>query len=259
MSTLLHASQVSVGYGGNVLIANVELRLAAGELVALIGANGTGKSTLLRTLAGIQPSISGRVTYGTTDGAIDAVERARRVAIVLTGRPRAGDLSVEALVALGRLPWTGRFGALRGDDQRIMDEAMERTGITALRSRTVDSLSDGECQQVMIARALTQATPVILLDEPTAHLDLTNRVRVMRLLKDLAHATQRAVLCSTHDVQLALDLCDSLLLVRHDLPVHTGTLWQGTPQEAVDVGVLAEEFNGPQVRFDPVAGVFRAV
>jgi iron complex transport system ATP-binding protein len=254
MNTLLHASQVSVGYAGSPLIADVDLRLAAGELVALIGANGTGKSTLLRTLAGIQPSLGGRIEYGTTDGSIDAAQRARRVAIVLTGRPRTGTLNVEALVALGRLPWTGRFGGLCAEDRRIIEEAMERCRITAIRSRSIDSLSDGECQQAMIARALAQATPVLLLDEPTAHLDLTNRVRIMRLLRELARDVGKAVLCSTHDVHLALDLSDRLLLLRRDR-----SLWHGAPRDAMASGVLAAEFNDRHVRFDPAASAFRAV
>lgn len=255
MNALLRTTALSIGHGDRPLLEGIDLAVDGGELVALIGANGTGKSTLLRTLAGLHPMLSGDVEYGDEAAReMGLVERARRVSIVLTGRPRTGAMDVETLVGLGRHPWTGRFGAFSETDRRIVATAMERCDITALRSRVVGSLSDGECQQVMIARALAQAAPLMLLDEPTAHLDLANRVRIMRLLRDLARNGSHAVVLSTHDLQLALDLADRIVLIRRDR-----SHWQGTPAEARSSGALAAEFDDAHVRFDPAIGVFRAV
>lgn len=254
MDPLLHTRALAVGHGTKVLIAGTALELRPGTAAALIGANGTGKSTLLRTLAGLHRPIAGNVFIAGADLAtMSALERARQVGIVLTGRPPVGGLTVEVLVGLGRQPWTGHLGRLGTKDRAIVEEALARTGAADLAPRALDELSDGECQKVMIARALAQQTPVLLLDEPTAFLDLTHRVRTIGLLREIARGTGRAVLFSTHDLQLAMDLTDSLLIVRNDR-----TLWSGTPQEAVSSGVLAATFNDTSVRFDPSAGTFRA-
>ena len=220
----------------------------------MIGTNGVGKSTLLKTLAGLVLPKAGHVTIEGSD-VHDALasERARRVSVVLTGRPQAGSLDVETLVSLGRQPWTGHLGRLSDEDRRHVKEAMEQAGAIDLRQRSVNELSDGECQKVLIARALAQHTPLMLLDEPTAFLDLTNRVRIVRLLRDIARLTGRAVLFSTHDLQLALDLADRLVIIRRDR-----TLWQGAPKDAITRGVLASEFDDAQVRFDPATGAFRS-
>ena len=255
VDTLLRARSLAIGRGRMSLLENISFDLQPGQLVALIGNNGIGKSTLLRTLAGLDPALAGTIQLNGTDlRSLEPRGRARLVSIVLTGRPVAGMLDVRTIVALGRQPWTGHLGRLSAEDHRHVEEALQTAGIVDLKHRSLQQLSDGECQKVVIARALAQRTSLMLLDEPTAYLDLTNRVRIARLLRSLTRSGPRAVLFSTHDLQLALDLCDKLLLLRRDR-----TMWIGDPREAIDQGVLAGEFDDPHVRFDAKAGVFRAV
>jgi len=252
MNSLLHTEALSVGYGKKAIVEGVDLRIGRGELVALIGVNGSGKSTLLRTLAGLQAPISGKVfCAGEGLHAMAVKERARQIAVVLTGRPQVGLLDVRTLVSLGRQPWTGRMGRLSAADERAVDEAMDHVGITAFARRGMDALSDGERQKVMIARALAQDTPLLLLDEPTAFLDLVNRVQVMRLLHRIAHDLGKAVLLSTHDLRAALDLADRIALV------HDRSVWVGSSEEAIASGVLAAAFQGEGLVFDPVTGTLR--
>lgn len=251
MSMLLSTRALSVGYGTRSLIEGVDMELRTGELVALIGVNGGGKSTLLNTLAGLHAPVSGVVELeGRGLTVLSAAERARRIAVVFTGRPQAGLLDVRTIVALGRQPWTGHFGRLAPHDVHVVDEAMEAMDIAAFAARSLQHLSDGEAQRVMIARALAQDTPLMLLDEPMAFLDLVNRVRLLRKLRDLAHARQKAILLSTHDLHSALDLCDRVFLI------HDRKLWAGTTTEARSSGVLQQVFSNEGFRFDPFSGSF---
>lgn len=252
-TNLLHTGGLAVGYGRVPLIKDIRLELPAGSLTAMMGVNGIGKSTLLRTLAGLLPPLEGRVLMGADDVfRMPVAERARRIAVVLTGRPATGMLNVETLVGLGRQPWTNRWGRMNAADREAVDRALRRTGATHLRNRQAASCSDGECQKVLIARALAQATPVILLDEPTAFLDLPNRAEVVRVLRSIAHDEGKAVLCTTHDLQLALDLCDRIVLLRRG----EGP-WQGTAPEALSSGELDRAFSGSGVQFDPRTGTHR--
>ena len=251
--SLMHTEGLSVGYGKKVLMSNIDMDLPAGSLTALLGINGIGKSTLLRTLAGLHLPLSGKVLVeGEHVHALSATERARRIAVVLTGRPRAGMLDVETLVTLGRQPWTDRWGRTTTADRDAVDQALEQAGALQLRNRQVDTCSDGEVQKVLIARALAQATPVLLLDEPTAFLDLPNRADIVRVLRSIAHAGNKAVFFSTHDLQLALDLSDRVVLMRSG-----DGLWQGTPGEAMNSGELGRAFSGSGVSIDPLTGTHR--
>lgn len=254
MTALLHSTDLSVGFPGRALIANADLQLNAGTMTALIGLNGTGKSTLLRTLSGLQQPLSGSIHVGDrTLDQLSAMERARAISMVLTERPQVGWLDVRTLVSLGRHPWTGHLGKVSALDNERISDAMERTGTAKWSDRGVHTLSDGELQKVLIARALAQEAPVMLLDEPTAFLDLVNRVSILRLLHGITRTHGRAVLFSTHDLQTAMELCDVLVLVKD------GRLWSGTPAEAVASNVLAEAFSSDGLRFDAVTGSLRSM
>lgn len=184
-----------------------------GMLTCLIGANGAGKSTLLRTIAGFQLPLEGTVLIGGDDvRALSPRQRAERMAVVLTDRPDVMCTTVWEMVATGRAPFTGFWGRLSGKDRGIVTRSLRLVGIEWMADRTVASLSDGERQKVMIAKALAQQTPVILLDEPTAFLDYPSRVEVMQLLLNIAHEEHKTVLLSTHDLDLALQTADRIWL-----------------------------------------------
>jgi iron complex transport system ATP-binding protein len=252
-ATLLETQRLAIGHGDRPLLEDARIELDAGILTALVGVNGIGKSTLLRTLAGLHRPLNGHVlVQGKDMHTLAAAERARLVSVVLTGRPQTGMIDVETLVGLGRHPWTDRWGVFAASDEDAVRNALERTGALHLRRRSLDTCSDGECQKVMIARALAQATPVLLLDEPTAFLDLPNRAEIVRVLRTIAHDEGKAVFFSTHDIQLVLDLCDRVVLMRP-----AKELWQGDTREALSSGVLAEAFAGSGVRFDAASGTHR--
>ena len=216
---------LSVGYQHprrtpTTVLAQLNATLYAGQLTCLVGANGIGKSTLLRTLAAFQPPISGQMWYYSDEQAapinlatLSQARLARLVSVVLTAKPSVENLSVEQIVALGRSPYTNIWGTLRADDRRMVTWAMDVVGITSLRHRLVQTLSDGERQKMMIAKALAQDTPVILLDEPTAFLDYKSKVEVLGLLARLAHETNKMVLLSTHDLEQAVHAADALWVV----------------------------------------------
>ena len=254
MSTYLRTHALSIGHGDRVLIRDLDLSLNAGELVSIIGRNGSGKSTLLRTLCGLHPPMQGSIELGGTDlRGMSAAHRAHHIAAVFPGRTTAGQVTVREALAMARYirtNWTGRMGER---DEGVLDVAMKLSGILGWEERTLGTLSDGEYQRVMIGRAIAQITGVILLDEPTAYLDLTARVSIIASFVLLAKDIGRAVLISTHHLQLALEVSDRLLVVRAD-----GTCWQGTPDEAIDSGIISEEFNEAGVRFDPERGDFVA-
>ena len=188
-----------------------------GMLTCLIGANGAGKSTLLRTIAGFQLPLEGTVLLGGDDvRALSPRQRAERMAVVLTDRPDVMCTTVWEMVATGRAPFTGFWGRLSGKDRNIVTRSLRLVGIEWMADRTVASLSDGERQKVMIAKALAQQTPVVLLDEPTAFLDYPSRVEVMQLLLNIAHEEHKTVLLSTHDLDLALQTADRLWLFERE-------------------------------------------
>lgn len=215
---MISTSRVDIGYGTRraprVLLSNLNVELTEG-LTALLGANGRGKSTLMRTLSGLQQPLQGEITIdGKPLESMSATEIARKVSIVTGGAPGAGAFTVEELVALGRQPHTGFFGRLHSDDRRMVEEAIALTGIESLRQRHISTLSDGERQKAMIAKALAQNSPVILLDEPTAYLDAATRIELLALLRELSRPGQgRYILMSTHDIAPAVNAADNLWLM----------------------------------------------
>ena len=256
--TILQTRGLDIGYTPKrrqslVVASGLGAHLLKGELVCLLGPNGAGKSTLMRTLAGLQKPLAGQVLLDDRDlHRLAGDQRARLLGLVLTERVDAGNLSVYALVALGRYPYTGWDGRLSPADERIVRWAIRAVGAEDLASRSVDELSDGERQKVMIARALAQEPAVLLLDEPTAFLDLPRRVEIMQLLRGLAYDTGRAVLLSTHDLDLALRCADRIWL----LPPG-GPLQAGAPEDLVLSGAFQETFAG--IAFEPTTGSFRLV
>lgn len=211
---------LSIGYHNSApILKDIDAELMQGQLVALIGRNGSGKSTLLRTIARLQPALSGTVEGETP-------------AIVLTSTPDLRNTTVRQIVAYGRLRFTGFFGRLHKGDLDSADQAIARLGIEALSERMFCDLSDGEKQKVMIARALTQETPTLLLDEPSAFLDYPSRQQLMQQLQALAHCDNRAIMVSTHDLELAQQFADQLWMIRD------GKLTTGIRPQEVDISRL---------------------
>lgn len=250
---MLTTRSLTIGYPNRILASNLDLELRPGEMVALIGPNGVGKSTLLRTLAGMLSPLSGQVLLDEQDiHQMSALELARHLAVVLTTRIEIGHLSVYTLVALGRHPYTDWFGRLRAHDHAVIRRALELTDSLSLADRLVHELSDGERQRVMIARALAQEPQVLLLDEPTAFLDLPRRIETLRLLRNLARQTGCAVLLSIHDLDLALRIADRLWLLSSN-----GEFQSGIPEELALNGAVARLFQREGVYFDHTSGAFR--
>ena len=214
--TAITTNRLTVGYRGHRVVEDISLSLPCGRLVCLLGPNGAGKSTLLRTLCGFQPPIAGTVTISGSDiTTMSAAEVARLVSVVLTDRPLTPSLTAAEMVGMGRAPYTGFWGRLSDDDRRLVSEAMQTVGIAPLATRRMGQLSDGERQKVMIAKALAQHTPVIVLDEPTAFLDYPSKVAVMKTLARLAHDEGKTILMSTHDLELAAQLGDELMKIEN--------------------------------------------
>ncbi len=242
---LLAARDLVAGYGGRrrrVVLDHVSVELSAGEMVAVLGPNGAGKSTLLRTLAGMLPALGGRIELdGESLGSLSARRRARRIGVVLPDRVAPGMLRGSELVALGRYPRTGWSGRLGPGDLEVVERMLRLVGAAHLASRDVAALSDGERQRLMIARALAQEPGLLILDEPTAYLDLPGRVEVMGLLARLARAGS-AVLISTHDLDLALRTAGRVWLLGHG-----GELRAGTPGELLGAGAFQQAFASEEL------------
>ena len=254
---MLSTIDLAVGYrnGKRVteVLTHLDVSLYAGELVCLLGANGIGKSTLLRTISGVQPALRGTIEINGRDLTdYSSKELSKLIGIVYTDRTLAGALTVEELVSLGRQPYTGFFGRLDADDRQVVADAIESVGMSHKTYDYVATLSDGERQKAMIARALAQETPIIILDEPTAFLDVASRIETMQLLRQLAQSQQKAVLLSTHDVGLSLPLTDRLWLVTAD-----STVVEGTTSQFISDGALNNLFPGRNIAFDSSVMDFR--
>lgn len=240
---------LTIGYTskGNekVVAKGLNATLNSGELTCLLGRNGIGKSTLLRTLAAFQPPLRGSILLATSPlTALTDKELSRTIGLVLTERPDVQNMTVRFLVGMGRSPYTGFWGTLSATDEAIVDEAIRMVGIESLENRQVQTLSDGERQKVMIAKALAQQTPIIYLDEPTAFLDFPSKVEMMQLLRRLARDGQKTIFLSTHDVELSLQLADRIWLMEPDM------LHVGIPHELADSGVLSKFIEQGGITFD---------
>lgn len=252
---ILSAKQLSIGYSNkkeSTLIADsINIALSQGKLIALIGANGIGKSTLLRTLTGIQQPLKGTVFLNDKNiNEYNAKELAQTLGIVLTESLPPSNLTVFELVALGRQPYTNWLGSLSPEDILQTNKAIELTQIEHLVNKKHFEISDGQLQKVLIARALAQDTPLIILDEPTTHLDLLHKVNLLRLLKRLTSETGKCILYSTHDLDLALQLSDEMIVMT------PGSVTQDTPKNLISNKVFDKLFNDENISFDAQKGGF---
>ncbi len=251
----LSAEGLHIGYrvkrgGVDSVHTNLTLSLRSGEVTSLLGLNGAGKSTLLRTLCGFQPPIGGDIVLmGRSVSSYSQRELSRIIGVVLTEKSNAGGISVYDLVTLGRHPHTGFFGGLSSTDHAIVTEALAAVGMSHKSFSYVSELSDGERQKVMIAKALAQQCPIIILDEPTAFLDVTSRIETMVLLRELATQQGKTILLSTHDLDMAIQMSDSLWLQKKGAP-----LLSGTPEDLILSGSLTNFFEREEIKFDPSTG-----
>lgn len=257
-NSCLHTHNLAIGYSENNQInclANTgELSLHKGELIAVIGQNGVGKSTLLRTLCGLQKPVSGTFSVLNKDiQTYTGKTLAQQLSVVLTEKLPPSNLTVWELVALGRQPYTNWIGQLSAQDTQAIAAAITDTGLTAIQQQKHFSLSDGQLQKTLIARALAQETPLIILDEPTTHLDLLHKLKLLKLLKQLCVTQQKCILFSTHDIELALTLCDQLLVMTPQKVV------QGSPKELIENGTIGEVFRDESIAFDPQTKTFNLV
>lgn len=220
MTETLRTYNLSIGYGDKVVQTGLNLQAEPSTMISLIGTNGTGKSTLLRSLASLQPVVNGRITIeGQNIAMLHPAERAKKISVVLTDTINTQHLSVYDLVAMGRMPYTSWSGKLTENDRDIVTMSLEQVNLSHKISDMVNELSDGERQRASIARALAQDTPLILLDEPTSHLDLPNRVEIMLLLRQLAEKQKKTIIISTHELNLAFQMSHQIWLLSKESPI----------------------------------------
>ena len=243
---MIRFENLTLGYGSRTLIDSLTGEIRRGHLTALVGRNGTGKSTLLRAIAQLGDIASGEIFIdGKELSRISPSEMASKVALVTTDKVRIANLRCRDVVALGRAPYTNWIGRMQEQDNEIVEQSLAAVGMSNYADKTMDRMSDGECQRIMIARALAQQTPIILLDEPTAFLDMPNRYELCTLLRGLAHRENKSILFSTHELDIALELCDSIALIAppqmHILPT----------EEMIRSGHIERLFTTGVVSFDP--------
>ena len=257
MKETIQIRDLSIGYLGKndikVVGKDINATIYSGELTCLLGANGVGKSTLLRTLSAFQPKLGGEIfIQGKEIDQFSDKQLSHVISVVLTEKPDIRNMMVEELVGLGRSPYTGFWGTLTKEDKKIVRNSIALVGIDNLTERMIQTLSDGERQKVMIAKALAQETPVIYLDEPTAFLDYPSKVEMMQLLYKLSRETDKTIFLSTHDLELALQIADKLWLMDRQKGVIIGV-----PEDLSLNGSLGSFFTRKGIIFDVELGLFR--
>lgn len=254
LSPLISARGLSVGYRRKTILSDLSFDILPGQLIALVGRNGVGKSTLLRTLtADLQPVAGQLLVEGCDIASIPPRRLAAKIAVVTTEPLQVGALTLRELVSLGRDPHTGITGHLTADDRRAVDDAIRAIGIEELADSFMARLSDGERQKALIARALAQDTPIIILDEPFSFLDVSARIEILTLLRSLCRDSGKAILFSSHDIAQALRMADSLWMLSPDRRLITGT-----PSEIKENHSIDHLFDDPNVCFDPLQNDFVA-
>ncbi|WP_422103740.1 ABC transporter ATP-binding protein [Winogradskyella sp.] len=253
---ILKAEQLSIGYktknNESVVASHINFELEKGQLIGLVGANGIGKSTLLRTLIKVQPALSGSIVLNGEDlKSTTSLELAKQLSIVLTEPISSKNLSVYELVALGRYPYTNWIGSLTEKDIAITENALKLVNIEDLKTKRCYELSDGQLQKVMLARALAQDTDIIVLDEPTTHLDMYHKAYILKLLQKLTKDTGKTILFSSHEIDLAIQLCDTMIVMQNDKVVFD------EPRHLISQGVFEALFPSDLIVFDTKTGGFR--
>ncbi|WP_159019604.1 ABC transporter ATP-binding protein [Algibacter sp. L3A6] len=253
---ILKTEDLSIGYASKkaktVVASQVNVELKKGELIGLIGANGIGKSTLLRTLTHVQKPLSGTVFINEKSiSDYNPLDLAKVLSLVLTEKVASKNLSVFELIALGRQPYTNWVGNLSEQDKNIVNQAILQTNIEDLQHKKCFELSDGQLQKVMIARALAQDTDLIILDEPTSHLDMYHKAYILKLLQRLAKETRKTILFSSHEIDLAIQLCDTLIVM------NAGIVVSDQPCKLIEQGVFETLFPKDLIAFDKNTGSFR--
>ncbi len=252
----LNVKDLSIGYtgkNGTTLVGQgINFDLARGELAAIVGINGIGKSTLLRTLGSVQPKISGEMRiHNKPLETYTSSQLAAELSLVLTETVASKNLTVRELIGLGRQPYTNWIGTLSPEDQTIIANTIQRVGLENISTKKCYELSDGQLQKVMISRALAQDTAVMFLDEPTTHLDLFHKVQIIKLLRSIAHETGKTILYTTHEIELAIQLCDKMLILEE------GRCTFGAPCDLIEQKSFESLFPPETILFDPKTGSFR--
>ncbi|MCL9809031.1 ABC transporter ATP-binding protein [Flavobacterium luminosum] len=255
MKKILYTTDLAIGYhtkkDKTVIAQNIHLELSEGKLITLIGANGVGKSTLLRTITGIQKPLAGEVILKDKNiSAYDLVKLAQNLSVVLTEKLPPSNLTIYELVALGRQPYTNWVGKLAPEDLEKVMTAIELTNIQEIAHKKHYEISDGQLQKVLVSRALAQDTPLIILDEPTTHLDLHHKVSLFKLLKKLSQEMGKCILFSTHDIDLAIQLSDEMIVMTKD------NITQDEPCKLIEKGVFNSLFEDEAIVFDREKGKF---
>ena len=255
-NSILKTNNLSIGYSSKkrqtVISKHINLELKQGELIGLVGANGIGKSTLLRTLSTIQQPLEGSIEIdGKSVSDFTNLELAKKLSLVLTEQLMSKNLSVFELVALGRQPYTNWVGKLNEADTKIVNQAISKTNLSDSKHRKCFELSDGQFQKVMIARALAQDTDLIILDEPTTHLDMYHKAYILKLLQQLSKNTKKTIVFSSHEIDLAIQLCDTMIVMTDDMVV------TGSPCQLIEQGVFETLFPKDLIDFDNKTGSFK--
>ncbi|MBL4593031.1 MAG: ABC transporter ATP-binding protein [Flavobacteriales bacterium] len=252
MSKQINISSLAVGYDKKIILENINLVTETNKMIAVFGRNGQGKSTLLKTIAGLLPSIKGTFSYEGNDILnLSEKERSKLLSIVSTTQTDIGGITVKDFIAFGRFPYTNWLGINKEKDYQEIDKAIKLCKLEVLANRNYNELSDGEKQKVNIARAIAQNTPIIILDEPTVHLDLINKVEVFKLLKELVANHSKTVIISTHQIEYALQICDEIWLI------HNNKVEALSPTEITNSNKLTEMFNDEIISFDKATQSFR--
>tara|TARA_B100000949_G_C14288429_1_gene455748 strand:+ start:2643 stop:3422 length:780 start_codon:yes stop_codon:yes gene_type:complete len=249
---ILSIAKLSIGYGSKTVANNINFDLEAGMLCGVVGINGIGKSTLLRTLAGFQPKLFGNILlHGEPLEKYTSNTLSKELSVVLTEQPASKNLTVQELIALGRQPYTNWLGTLSKEDRQQIQASLDAFLLNELRNNKCHELSDGQLQRVLVARAMAQDTSLILLDEPTTHLDLFHKVQILKMLQALAHDQQKTILFTTHEIELAIQLCDRILIL--DGKEHPF----GDPCQLIEQKHFDSLFPSEMVQFDGKTGSFK--